>query len=216
MSNSAVVGDAGPKRERWRRVSPTRREGWGLALIAFALLSFWWAAEGWENWGPASDEGVLVFYFLGLSQESARGWLFIASAVAAPVALLFLVPPLVGRVRRRVLRLAVGWMAALAVLLALAVFVLTFIFGFAFAVGITDYVHFRSEDGTSLLVSQDGFDGDSVGFYTKYDTFHYVGASAVNSPSDMGRIANLDCQLTRSAELLHLTCGSDVVEIDPR
>lgn len=192
-----------------------RREGWGIFLTAMAALAFWWGTVVWA--APAVDAAGrrLLFFFLGVPEESITGWIQVISVIGGAIGLLLLVPALIRRIRQRWLRRTFGWVAGAGATLAVPYLALVFVFALLSAIGISDYVRFEAADGRSVLVSQDGFDGDVVEIYTEYDDFHYLENRRANEISGFPRVKNRDCQLAAKEARLLLTCDADTVAIDP-
>lgn len=137
------------------------------------------------------------------------------SLLSGATGLLMLVPALVRRISRRWLRKTAGWIACAGAALALPCLALLILFALLGALGFRDYVEFQAADGQSVLVTQDGFDGDIVLIYTEYDDFHYVQNRQSAELSGLPRVRNRDCQLAAVETRLVLTCGTETVSIDP-
>lgn len=193
----------------------TRREGWGAALVATAVFAFWWATVIWG--APASDANgrQVIFFYRGVSGSAITGWTQLLSLLGGAVGSFLLASALIGRIRQRWLRRSVGWTACAGFILAapyLAAVVLVAYFG---AAGIGDNVESAAPTGQSLLVTQDGFDGDVVVIFTKYDEFHYVRHGSADELAGFPRVKDRDCQLLATDTRLRLTCGADSVTINP-
>jgi len=193
----------------------TRREGWGAALVAAAVVAFWWATVIWG--APASDAAgrQVIFFYRGVSGSAITGWIQLLSLLGGTVGSCLLASAMIGRIRQRWVRRSVGWAACAGSILAvpyLAVVVLVAYFG---AVGIGDKVELEAADGQSVLVTQDGFDGDAVEIYTKYDEFHYVRNGPADELAGFPRVKDRDCQLLATDAGLRLTCGAESVTINP-
>ncbi|WP_309124098.1 hypothetical protein [Arthrobacter sp.] len=63
------------------------------------------------------------------------------------------------------------------------------------------------------LVSQDGFDGDTVIIYSEHDEYHYKRVRDAPEISGWPRVKDQGCQLD-SADGLTLTCGTKTVRVD--
>jgi uncharacterized membrane protein YhaH (DUF805 family) len=192
-----------------------RREVWGTALTSSAALAFWWATVVWA--APTTDDAgrPVLFFFLGVSKDLVTGSIQIMSLIGGAIGLLLLVPALIRRIRRGWLRQTSGLIACAGAALALPCLALVFLFALLGALGFRDYVEFQAADGRSVLVTQDGFDGDIVLIYTKYDDFHYVQNRQATELSAFPRVKNRDCQLAAVDTQLVLTCGTETVSVDP-
>ena len=194
----------------------TRREGWGAALIAAAVLAFWWATVIWAAPASDADGRQVIFFYRGISGSAITGWIQLLSLLAGAVGSFLLVSALIGRIRQRWVRRSVGWTACAGSILAapyLAAVVLVAYFG---ADGIGDNVELEAATGQSVLVTQDGFDGDVVEIFTRYDEFHYVRHGSADELAGFPRVKDRDCQLLAADARLRLTCGADSVNINPR
>jgi hypothetical protein len=192
-----------------------RREVWGTALTSSAALAFWWATVVWA--APSADVAgrPILFFFLGVSKDSVTGSVQIMSLIGGAVGLLLLVPALIRRIRRRWLRQTSGWIACAGAALALPCLALVFLLALLSTIGFGDYVEFHAADGQSVLVTQDGFDGDIVWIYTEYDDFQYVQNRQATELSGLPRVKNRDCQLAAVEPRLVLSCGTETATIDP-
>jgi hypothetical protein len=83
-----------------------------------------------------------------------------------------------------------------------------FVFAYLGAFGIGDTVKVVAANGQSVLITQDGFDGDSVGIYTKHDELHYRRLRSAPEISGWPRVKDQDCLLDASGGELVLTCGA--------
>jgi uncharacterized membrane protein YhaH (DUF805 family) len=192
-----------------------RREVWGTALTSSAALAFWWATVVWA--APSADVAgrPILFFFLGVSKDSVTGSVQIMSLIGGAVGLLLLIPALIRRIRRRWLRQTSGWIACAGAALALPCLALVFLLALLSTIGFGEYVEFHAADGQSVLVTQDGFDGDIVWIYTEYDDFHYVQNRQATELSGLPRVKNRDCQLAAVEPRLVLSCGTETATIDP-
>ena len=193
-----------------------QREGWGAALIAAAVFAFWWATVIWG--APAADPTgrQVVFFYRGLSGSSITGWIQLATLLGGSVGVFLLVPALIDRISQRWVRRSLGWSASAGAILAAPYLLVVALFAFLGAVGICDHIEFEATTGQSVLVTQDGFDGDAVDIYTQYDEFHYVQHHRAEELSGFPRVKDRDCQLVATDALLLLTCGADTVTINTR
>lgn len=192
----------------------TRREFWGVALIAVDVLAFWWATAIWA--APAEDSAgrQVVFFYQGVSGSAITGWIQLVSLLGGTVGSILVASGLIGRIRQRGLRRGLGWVACAAAILAAPYLAVVVLFAYLGAVGIGDDVELTTADGQSVLVTQDGFDGDVVEIYTKYDQFHYVMNRRADELAGFPRVKDRDCHLVALDGRLRLTCGADSVIIN--
>lgn len=191
----------------------TRCEGWGAALVTAAAFAFWWATVTWA--APASDAAgrQVVFYYRGVSGSAITGWIQLVSLLGGAVGSFLLASSLIGRIRQRWLRRSVAWSACAAAILAVPYLAVVVLFAYLGAAGIADDVELKAATGQSVLVTQDGFDGDVVEIYTRYDEFHYVMHGRADELAGFPRIRDRDCHLVAVDGSLRLTCGADSVTI---
>jgi hypothetical protein len=62
-------------------------------------------------------------------------------------------------------------------------------------------------DGQSVLVTQDGFDGDTVDIYTQHDELHYKRVRSAPEISGWPRVKDQNCRLDSAGDELRLICG---------
>ncbi|WP_354179330.1 hypothetical protein [Arthrobacter sp. UYP6] len=74
---------------------------------------------------------------------------------------------------------------------------------------------FEAANGQSIVVTQDGFDSDSVDIYTEHGRFHYVWNRQATELSGVPRLRNRHCQLTAAEGKLLLNCGTESVTVTP-
>lgn len=193
----------------------TRREGWGAALVAADVIAFWWATVIWG--APASDANgrQVIFFYRGISGSAITGWIQLISLLGGSAGTYLLASSLVGRIRQRWLRRSVGWAACAGLILAAPYLAVVVLFAFLGAAGIGDVVELEAANGQSVLVTQDGFDGDAVEIYTKYDEFHYVRHGPADELAGFPRVKDRDCQLLATDARLRLTCGAESVTVNP-
>lgn len=194
----------------------TRREGWGAALVATAVFAFWWATVIWG--APASDAHgrQLVFFYRGVSGSAITGWIQLFSLLGGAAGAFLLASALIGRIRQRWVRRSVGWTACGGSILAAPYLAAVVLAAYVGAAGIGDNVELGAVTGQWVLVTQDGFDGDVVEIFTKYDEFHYVRHGSADELAGFPRVKDRDCQLLAADTRLRLTCGADSVTINPR
>jgi hypothetical protein len=69
-------------------------------------------------------------------------------------------------------------------------------------------VKVTAADGRSVLITQDGFDGDSVDIYTEHDQVHYKRARSAPEISGWPRVKDQNCRLEAVGGELQLICGA--------
>ncbi|WP_314213309.1 hypothetical protein [Pseudarthrobacter equi] len=82
------------------------------------------------------------------------------------------------------------------------------------ALGVSDTMKITAADGRSVLVTQDGFDGDAVDIYTEYDAHHYKWIRSAPELSGGPRVKDQHCQLNDAITGLQLTCGVHTLVLD--
>ncbi|ALV43216.1 hypothetical protein AU252_20325 [Pseudarthrobacter sulfonivorans] len=182
-----------------------RREIWGIALLVTAALCAW--AYHFINgaYRSAAREGLLLY--VGIPGHSIASWFLVVAFLSGAAGLSLLLPALIGRIPRKIPRRIVGWITGMAAAAAAPYFGLMFLFAALGAFGIGDTVKIVAADGTSVLVSQDWFDGDSVVIYTEHDEFHYKRVRDAPEISRGPRVKDQDCQLDSADGELQLLCG---------
>ncbi|WP_133831645.1 hypothetical protein [Arthrobacter sp. AG258] len=128
--------------------------------------------------------------------------------------LLLLLPVLIGRIRRRAVRRLAGWTIVGGAAAAATCFGVVAVFALLEATGIGDTVRLEAVDGRSVLVTQDGFDGDVVDIYTENGSFYYKWARSAPELSGWPRVKDRECRLDAGEAVLLLVCGEKTVEID--
>ncbi|WP_155845124.1 hypothetical protein [Arthrobacter sp. 135MFCol5.1] len=128
--------------------------------------------------------------------------------------LLLLLPVLIGRIRRRAVRRLAGWATVGGAAAAATCFGVVAAFALLEATGIGDTVRLEAADGRSVLVTQDGFDGDVVDIYTENGSFRYKWARSAPELSGWPRVRDRECRLDAGEAVLRLVCGEKTVEID--
>jgi hypothetical protein len=180
-------------------------EAWGTALILLAAPCAWaYQAINEADWAGAR-EGMLLY--IGIPADSIANWFLIAALLSGAVGLLLLVPALIGRIHRKVPRRIVGWTTGVAAVAAVPYFGLMFLFAALGAFGIGDAVKITAADGQSVLVTQDGFDGDTVDIYTQHDELHYKRVRSAPEISGWPRVKDQNCRLDSAGDELRLICG---------
>lgn len=192
-----------------------RREIWGAALTIVAAVLYWWGTEVWEQPGSDAAGRRLVFYFQGITESSVIGWAVVLSIVAGVIGAFLLVASLIGRIRRRWLRISATCLSVAAALPAAAYLALLFVFGFMLTYT-GNYTRFEAADGRSVLLVESPVDADdAVDVYTGHDEFRYVYHQEAEGVTGFPRVRDRNCHLEAKEELLLLTCGPDTVMISP-
>lgn len=159
----------------------------------------------------AADQGLLLY--IGVRASNAVYGLMILASFAGAGSLMFLVPTLIGRITRKALRRTVGWITGLAAAASLPYLGIMLIFAIIGTVGVTDDVKVTAADGQSVLLVQDGFDGDSVDIYTQQDEFHYKWARRAYELGGWPRVADQDCRLDTNNKA-QLLCGAKALTVE--
>ncbi|MDQ1058440.1 hypothetical protein QFZ23_002341 [Arthrobacter globiformis] len=183
-----------------------RRGIGGVALLIVAALAAW--ADHAINeayWAAARDDLLL---YIGIPADSIASWFRIAGLLSAVAGLLLLLPALIGRIPRKIPRRIIGWTAVAAVAAAVPYFGLMFLFAYFGAFGIGDTVKITAADGRSVLITQDGFDGDSVDIYTEQDEHRYKRVRSAPEISGWPRVTDQNCRLDTAGDQLRVTCGT--------
>ncbi|WP_045731664.1 hypothetical protein [Pseudarthrobacter chlorophenolicus] len=188
-----------------------RREIWGVALLLAAAVVTGGGLGLHVADRAAADQGLLLY--IGVRASNVVYGLMIVASFLAAAGLLLVVPSLIGRIPKKILRRTVGWMTGLAAAAALPFLGIVLIFAILGAVGIGDDVKVAAADGQSVLLVQDGFDGDTVDIYTLHDDLHYQWARRADELGGWPRVKDQDCQLHSDATGLQLTCGAQKVAI---
>ena len=105
--------------------------------------------------------------------------------------------------------------ASLAAVAATPYFGLMFLFAARGAFAVSDTVKITAADGQSVLVTQDGFDGEAVDNYTEYDARHYKWVRSAPELSGGPRVKDSNCRLKAATEGLQLTCGNKILVVGP-
>ncbi|WP_426763042.1 hypothetical protein ACP3TD_11515 [Pseudarthrobacter sp. 1G09] len=148
-----------------------RREIWGVALLLAAAVITGGSLGLHMADRAAADQDL--FLYIGVRASNVVYGLMILASFVAAAGLIFLVPSLIGRIPKRGLRRSVGWATGLAAAAALPFFAVLLIFASIGGIGTSDIVKVEGGDGESVLLVQDGFDGDTVDIYTQHDDLHY-------------------------------------------
>ncbi|MCQ6272839.1 hypothetical protein M8J71_20485 [Pseudarthrobacter sp. R1] len=182
-----------------------RREIWGVALLTLAVPAAWADHAIYEAYRAAARDDLLLY--IRIPADWISSWFRIAALLAGATGLLLLLPALVGRIARKIPRRIVGWTTAVAVAAAVPYFGLIFLFACLGAFGIGDTVKITAADGQSVLVTQDGFYGDSVDIYSEHDEHHYKWVRSAPEISGWPRVKDQNCRLDTASGELRLTCG---------
>lgn len=148
-----------------------RQEIWGIALLVVAALCSWAYHAIYSAYRAAAREKLLLC--IGIPGHSIASWFLVVAFLSGAVGLSLLLPALIGRIPKKIPRRIVGWTTGVAATAAVPYLGLLFLFAALGAFGIGDTVKIVAADGTSVLVFQDGFDGDTVIIYTQHDEYHY-------------------------------------------
>lgn len=189
----------------------SRREFCGIGLIVMAAPCIWAYEAIHEAYWAAAREGVLLY--VGIPADSIANWFLIAALLSGAVGLLLLLPAVISRIPRKVPRRIVAWTAVVAAAAAVPCIGLMFIVAALGAFGIGDTVKVSTAGGQSVLVTQDGFDGDSVVIYTRHDEYHYKRVRDAPEISGWPRVKDQNCRLDSPDGELQLLCGAKRVAI---
>ena len=189
----------------------SRREFGGIGLIVVAAPCIWAYEAIHEAYWAAAREGMLLY--VGIPADSIANWFLIAALLSGAVGLLLLLPAVISRIPRKVPRRIVAWTAVVGAAAAVPCIGLMFIFAALGAFGIGDTVKVSTAGGQSVLVAQDGFDGDSVVIYTRHDEYHYKRVRDAPEISGWPRVKDQNCRLDSADGELQLLCGAKRVAI---
>lgn len=187
----------------------------GLGLAAAAALAFWGAST---VIGAPSTDGSgrqVLLHFFGFSRENICGWIILLSMLGGSVGLVLLAYGLIGRIKKTWIRNTAGWTTFAAAVAASPLVLLTALVVFLIAAGIGDQTRFEAPNGQSVLVTQDGFDGDSVDIYTEHGRFHYVWNRQANELGGFPRVKDRSCELEAAENTLLFICGTETVTMVP-
>jgi hypothetical protein len=190
-----------------------RREIWGTALTVAAAPCVWAYQAIYGAYRAAARENLLLY--AGITGHSIASWFLVVAFLSGAAGLLLLLPALIGRIHRKVPRHIVGWTTGVAATAAVPYLGLMFLFATLGAFGIGDTVKVVAADGTSVLVTQDWFDGDSVVIYTEHDELHYKRARDAPEISGGPRVKDQNCRLGSADGELRLTCGGKALIVVP-
>ncbi|PNI09763.1 hypothetical protein CXX84_05920 [Arthrobacter sp. AFG7.2] len=188
-----------------------RREVWGTAFIVAAASCVWAYHAIYGAYRAAAREDLLLYVVI--PADSIASWFLVVAFLSGAVGLLFLLPALIGRIPKNVPRRIAGWITGISAAAAVPYFGLIFLFATLSAFGIGDTVKFVAADGTSALVSQDGFDGDAVAIYTEHDEFHYKRVRDAPEISGWPRVKDQNCRLDSAGDELRLICGDKTLRV---
>jgi hypothetical protein len=194
------------------RTRPTRREVWGTVLIIAAAFCAWAYQVIYEEYRAGAREKLLLY--VGFPGHSIAFWFLVVSILCGAVGLSVLLPALIGRIPRKIPRRVAGWAAGVAGVACVPYFGLMLLFAGLGAFGVTDTKKNTAADGQSVLVTQDGFDGDAVDIYTEYDAYHYKWIRSAPEFSGGPRVKDQHCQLNDAITGLQLTCGVHTLVLD--
>ena len=191
-----------------------------VEVVGFGLA----AASGLVMWGaftvmgtPSADAAgrQVLLHFFGLSRENICGWIILLSMLVGSVGLAQLAYGLIGRIPKPWIRTAAGWTTFAAAVAASPFVLLTALVIFLLAAGIGDQTRFEAPNGQSIVVTQDGFDGDSVSIYTQHGRFHYVWNRQADELGGFPRVKDRNCELSAAENALLFTCGTETVTVVP-
>lgn len=188
-----------------------RRELSGFTFVVAAALLGWAGHAINEAYWAAAREDLLLY--IGIPADSIASWLRIVALLAGATGLIVLLPALIGRIARKVPRRIIGWTTGGAAAAAVPYVGLIFIFAFLGALGIGDTIKVTAMDGQSVLITQDGFDGDSVDIYIEHDELHYKRARSAPEISGWPRVKDQGCRLDTAGDELQVTCGAKRLDI---
>lgn len=183
-----------------------RREIWGSTLVVAAALCAWADHAISEAYWAAAREDLLLY--VGIPADSIASLFLIVALLSGAVGLFLLLPALMGRIPRKIPRRIIGWIIAVAAAAAVPYVSLIFIFTALGAFGIGDTVKVVAADGQSVLITQDGFDGDSVDIYTEHEELHYKRVRRAPEISGWPRVKDQNCRLEAVGGELQLICGA--------
>lgn len=187
------------------------KEVWGITLVVAAALFAWSGHVVDEAYWAAAREDLLLY--VGIPGDSIASWLRIVALLAGATGLFLLLPALTGRISPKVPQRIVGWTTLAAVAAAVPYIGLIFVFAFLGAFGIGDTVKVTAADGRSVLITQDGFDGESVDIYIEHDGFHYKRVRSAPEISGWPRVKDQGCRLEAFGSELQLICGATRLDV---
>ncbi|MCC3264814.1 hypothetical protein [Arthrobacter gengyunqii] len=187
----------------------------GFGLAAASGLAIWAASTVLGV--PSTDAAGrhVLLHFFGLSQDNICGWIILLSVLGGCVGLAQLAYGLIGRIPKSWIRHTAGWTTFAAAVVASPFVLLTALLVFMIAAGIGDQTRFEAPNGQSVVVTQDGFDGDGVDIYTEHGIFHYVRNRDANELGGFPRVKDRNCELTAAENTLLFTCGTETVTVVP-
>ncbi|MGX9901663.1 hypothetical protein ACW0JT_20495 [Arthrobacter sp. SA17] len=156
-----------------------------------------------------------LLLYIGIPGDSVASWFLVVALLSGAVGLSLLLTGLIGRIPKKIPRRTASWIAGMAPAAAVPYVGLMFVFAALGASGIGDTVKIVAADGTSVLVSQDGFDGDSVDIYTEHDELHYKRVRNAPEISGWPRVKDQNCRLDTSGGELQLLCGDQTLVVVP-
>ena len=192
-----------------------RIEGLGLGLAAAATLAIWLANVILARPATQVAGRHIILHFFGFSRQSICGWVILIGLLGGALGLALLTTGLIGRIPKVRVRETSGWIAFSLAALVSPLLALSLFFAFLIAAGIGDQTRFEADDGQSVVLTQDGYDGDSVSVYTEHGSFHYVYNRRAGELSGFPRVKDQACELIASEGTLLLTCETGTVTINP-
>lgn len=171
-----------------------------------------WAYQAiYEAYQAAARDDLLLY--VGIPADSVASWFLVVAFLSGTAGLSLLLPALINRIPKKIPQRTAGWITGVAAAAAVPYFGLMFLFAALGAFGIGDTVKIVATDGASILVSQDGFDGDTVTIYKEHDKYHYKRVRDAPEIAGWPRVKDQNCQLTTDRGL-RLTCGGKTVVVD--
>ncbi|WP_455834090.1 hypothetical protein [Pseudarthrobacter siccitolerans] len=161
-----------------------------------------------DAYRAAAREDLLLH--IGVPADSIAFRFLVVALLAGTVGLWLLIR----RIPKKALHHIIGWSTVAAAAAAVPAYGLMLLFAAFGSFGVGETVKIVAADGTSVLVTQDGFDGDTVVIYTQHDEFHYRFARDAPEISGWPRVKDQNCRLD-TAGGLQLICGEKTVMVVP-
>lgn len=187
-----------------------RRKRCAAVLIAVAALMCGFSAL-WD--ASQRSDGRRLSFYIGMTEDAIFYWPLVTSCLVGIAGLVLLLWALISRIGQKWLRLGIGWVAVLAGAAVSPYLTLFMSLATMNALGFSDHVRVTADDGRSVLIIQDGFDGGGVEIYTQQDNFHYAWNRSAPEISGWPRIKDRNCQLSGEPALV-VTCGEKRMTAD--